>query len=79
MFEMKEVINSIICDLCYYEADITEDLLLADDLGIDSLRLVELIATLEERFNIAISETDLDPDVLKTVENVYVLTEKYVQ
>lgn len=76
---MTETINSIIYELSYYDSDITENLLLADDLGIDSLRLVELIAALEESLNITISETDLDLDLLKTVGNIYVLAEKYLK
>ncbi len=76
---MTEKINSIISELSYYEGAITGDLFLADDLGIDSLRLVELISELEDSFSITFNESDLDPDLIKTVEDVYELTEKYLK
>lgn len=50
---------------------------LREDLGFDSLRMVELIVALEEEFGIQFCEDDLDPAQLLTVEDLYVLTEKY--
>ncbi len=64
-------------------AVISEDELNVDellsDIGIDSLRTVELIIALEDNFNIFFDESDLDPSQLKTVGGIVALTEKYVR
>lgn len=75
---MIERINSIIRELSYYDGAITSNLFLAGDLGIDSLRMVGLIAELEDIFSVTFNETDLDPDLIKTVYDVYKLTAKYL-
>ena len=50
---------------------------LKDDLGIDSLRLVEVLVALEEEFGVTLKEADLDPEAIQTVGDVYALMEKY--
>ena len=52
---------------------------LRDDLGLDSLQMVNLLITLEEVFQIELEETDIDPTSLRTVEDVISLTKKYTQ
>lgn len=51
---------------------------LKDDLGIDSLALVNVLVQLEEAFNITIDISDLSPENMKTMEDLYTLVEKYV-
>ena len=75
---MIEVVNGILAELSFYDGTIEMNMRLSDELGIDSLRIVELIVALEEKFNITINETDLEPDLLKTVEDVYLLVNKYI-
>ena len=41
--------------------------------------MVELMVELEERFDIEIDESDLDPAALETVEQIYALVAKYVE
>lgn len=51
---------------------------LQEDLGLESLDLVELVVELEECFNIEFDESDLGPSQFQTVDQVYSLVEKYV-
>lgn len=51
---------------------------LKDDLGIDSLALVNVLVQLEEAFNITIDISDLSPEKLKTIGDLYTLVEKYI-
>lgn len=51
---------------------------LKDDLGIDSLALVNVLVQLEETFDITIDISDLSPENVKTMEDLYTLVEKYV-
>ncbi len=50
---------------------------LVDDVGMDSLRMVTLIVTIEEEFNIELNESDMNPYDLKTVSDIVKLVEKY--
>lgn len=52
---------------------------LRDDLGLDSLQMVNLLIALEEVFQIELEETDIDPSSLRTVKDVISLTKKYPQ
>lgn len=78
MFNLIEVVNGILTELSFYDGTIEKNMRLSDELGIDSLRIVELVVALEEKFNITINETNLDPDLLKTVEDIYLLVNKYI-
>lgn len=74
---LKEKINQILSELSLTDEPINGTLILKDDLGFDSLRIVELIITLEENLAIEIDESDLDPNKLNAVSDLYVLIEKY--
>lgn len=75
---MKTQVNEILKEKSFCN-NITAELKLNEDLGLDSLNMVELMVELEERFNIEIDESDLDPAALQTVEQVYALVAKYVE
>ena len=75
---MKTQVNEILKEKSFCN-NITAELKLNEDLGLDSLNMVELMVELEERFNIEIDESDLDPAALQTVEQVYALAAKYVE
>ncbi len=63
--EVKEVlVDSLSCD----ENAVTMDAVIIDDLGADSLDIVELSLALEEKFDITIPEEDLAN--IKTVADV---------
>ena len=66
---MFEKVKSIIVDqLGVDESDITMESSFADDLGADSLDLVELIMAFSDEFGVDIS--DEDAENIKTVGNV---------
>ena len=48
------------------------------DLALDSLRMVMLLVTLEDTFEIELDESDMNPFALVTVQDVVELAEKYV-
>lgn len=75
---MKTLVNEILKEKSFCN-DITAELKLNEDLGLDSLNMVELMVELEECFDIEIDESDLDPAALQTVEQVYALVAKYVE
>lgn len=75
---MKTLVNEILKEKSFCD-NITAELKLNEDLGLDSLNMVELMVELEERFDIEIDESDLDPAALQTVEQVYALVAKYVE
>jgi len=57
--EILEKVKKILIEkLSVNEADIKEDSSLVDDLGVDSLDLVELLMKFEEEFKIEISEEE---------------------
>ena len=73
---MKEQIDAILKAITFLERiDPTQKL--KEDLGIDSLSMVEMIVELEEKFDIEINESDLNPDELRTVEQIYELVGRY--
>lgn len=59
--------------------NITPASALRDDLGLDSLQMVNLLIALEDIFQIELEETDIDPASLLTVEDIISLAEKYTQ
>lgn len=75
---MKNLVNEILKEKSFCE-NITPELKLNEDLGLDSLNMVELMVELEERFNIEIDESDLDPAELQTVSQIYALVKKYAE
>ncbi len=73
---MSNKIDNIILDLSFV-TEIKNDMLLKEDLGIDSLKLVELLVILEEEFEIEFDEGDLDPSKLVSVQDIKILLERY--
>lgn len=75
---MKEKVNEILKEKSFCD-EIMSELKLREDLGLDSLNMVELMVELEDKFNIEIEESDLDPAALQTVSQIYDLVEKYTE
>lgn len=62
---LEEKVKSIIVDKLGVEPDeVVEEASFIDDLGADSLDLVELIMTMEETFDVEISDDDAEKIVL---------------
>ena len=67
--ESMDRIKKVIVDILVVdESKITEDSSFLDDLGADSLEIIELILVFEEEFNIEIP--DKDAEKMKTVGDV---------
>ena len=68
--ELKERIVELISNqLGVEQADITPDASVVDDLGADSLDVVELIMALEEEFNLEIP--DAEAEKITNVQNIF--------
>lgn len=52
---------------------------LSDDIGLDSLAMVTLLIEVEEKFNILLDETDMNPTLLNSVNDVVEMVRKYVE
>ncbi len=65
---IEEQVIAIICEqLSVEEADVVPEASFVDDLGADSLDLVELIMAMEEKFSVEIA--DEDAEKIKTVQD----------
>ena len=73
----KSIIDMIIMEQAFLDEVPVETASLKDDLGIDSLKVVELIVELEDAYKIIFDESDLDPERLITVGDIYKLVEAY--
>lgn len=70
-------IADILQELCGVEAVAISDKL-QDDLGLDSLGLVSMLLMIEERFDITLDESDMNPFDLVTVGDICLLLERYI-
>ena len=48
-------------------------------IGIDSLKIVELIVALEDELEIVFNDSELDPSCLTTVDSIIALSTKYLE
>ena len=69
--DIFEQVKKILCDL--EEEQVNEDSEVIDDLGADSLDIVDLVMTLEEEFDTEIPDEDIEN--LKTVGDIV----KYIE
>ena len=71
---MFEKVRDIICDQLELEEDVvTMDAVLLEDLGADSIDLADLVMTLEDEFDMEISDEELEnirtvADIVKFIE-----------
>ena len=78
MNETEQKVLEVLEDLCMTTVEDTSKKLIGD-LAMDSLRMVMLLVTLEEVFSIELDESDLNPFLLITVQDVIDLASKYTQ
>ena len=75
MSDIKAQVEEIICEqLDVKPEDIAENKAFTDDLGADSLAIVELVLALEEKFDVKIPDDEVDKiktvgDAIKYIEN----------
>lgn len=74
--EPIHIVNCVLKNLSFLD-DIQPDQRLEEDLGFDSLKLVEVIVALENAFGVEIDEAELDPARLNTVSDLYCLMHRY--
>ena len=77
MREMDIKVVEILEDLCLTSIEDTSKTLVGD-LAMDSLRMVMLLVTIEDSFDIELDESDMNPFDLITVNDVINLVKKYV-
>lgn len=78
MSEVQDKIKQIIVDeLGVDEAEVTENARFIEDLGADSLDLVELVMRFEEEFGIEIP--DEDAEKIQSVRDAYSYVEQHKQ
>lgn len=75
--DFRKKVYEIIGSICGLEVD-SQDKSLSDDLGIDSLGMVALLIEIEDSLNIELEESDMNPLLLKTTEDIIKLAEKYI-
>lgn len=75
--ERAEKIFELLKELSSAE-NITAESELQKDILLDSLGMVTLLILLEEKFNIELDESDMDPFALVTVSDVIALVGRYV-
>lgn len=73
---IKDQVIEILEDICTEKVTDTAAQLLGD-LSMDSLRMVMLLVMLEDTFDIELDESDMNPFVLSTVDDVIALAAKY--
>ena len=74
---VKQQVFEIVEELCLMPVQNTS-VTLTVDLSLDSLRMVMLLVTLEDTFEIELDESDMNPFSLITVQDVVDLVMKYV-
>ena len=78
MEEKLVEIKGIVAEVSEMEPEeIDNDGLLKDDYGIDSMRMIEILATLEKNYGIKINQEDLSE--MRTVHNIYKIVNKYTK
>ncbi len=71
-------VRKLIADIIEMEPDqILPDAHLVEDLGMDSMMALEILASIEKKFRIKIPEEDLPK--ITTLQNAIELAKKYVQ
>ena len=75
--EIQKQVFEIVEELCLMPVQDTS-VTLTVDLSLDSLRMVMLLVTLEDTFEIELDESDMNPFSLITVQDVVNLVMKYV-
>jgi acyl carrier protein len=74
MKEIKEVVDGLLLEIAGNRKTIAASKLLVEDLGFDSLKMIELMVAVEDRFDIAIPVADASR--IRTVQELYSAVER---
>lgn len=72
----RSIIQSLLTELSGLN-EITDEATLTDDLGLDSLDMVTMLVTIEDKLGVELLPEDMNPFDLTTVDDVVRLAEKY--
>lgn len=78
MENIKKEVFELLTDLCGSEVIDTSQSLIGD-LSFDSLRMVTLLIMLEDTFGFELDQSDMNPFLLITVNDVLNLVKQYLQ
>lgn len=75
---VKKEVKKIVSEVAELpEAQIKEDARFAEDLGVDSMMALEIVASIEKKLKVAIPEEEIP--TIRSLENVYALLEKLLK
>ena len=77
--ETRDKTIEIIASLTPFRPDTITETDNLQELGFDSLQMVELIIALEDAFSITFEDSELDPDHFSTVRNIINLVGGYIK
>jgi dTMP kinase len=72
----RQMVQDLLCELSGQES-VSEEATLLGDLGLDSLDMVTMLVTIEDKLNVELLPEDMNPFDLQTVGDVMLLAEKY--
>jgi acyl carrier protein len=73
---IRDLISEIAEDMEIDEGNITDDAHFISDMGLDSMALLEVLATMEKKFGVSIPETEFSNIV--TINKCFATVEKYL-
>lgn len=76
MNETQVKVTDILLELTALE-EVSLSASLTTDLALDSLKMVMILIQIEDAFDIELQESDMNPFLLKTGEDIVTLVEKY--
>ena len=76
MNETQVKVTEILLELAALE-EVSLSASLTTDLALDSLKMVMILIQIEDAFGIELQESDMNPFLLKTGEDIVALVEKY--
>jgi acyl carrier protein len=74
--EIRQLITEIAEDMDIDESAITDDAAFVEDMGLDSMALLEVLATMEKKFGVSIPESEF-PNVT-SINKCAATVEKYL-
>jgi len=76
--EIKKEVKKSISEITEVpESDLKEDASFIEDLGMDSMMALEIIASIEKKYKVVVPEQDISG--LRTLKDIYVLLEKILK
>ncbi len=76
--EMKKEVRAMVAEIAEVaEKDLTESARFAEDLNVDSMKALEIVAVIEKKLKIVIPETDIPK--IRSLGDVYHILEKKVR